>query len=90
MCVHISKLRELRSGDSGGQSAESHGELNIHGNDDPYSMLSEAVYGHFEHPAVKSRACKIIFNNYVPFSFTINLLDYFKLTINDAVCIEIV
>lgn len=72
------------------KSADSHGEINNHENDDPDYMLNEGVDGHFKHlfQPSNSRVCKIMFNNYVPFVLTINVLDYFKLTTNDAVSIK--
>jgi hypothetical protein len=66
------------------KSADSQGELNKHGNDDPDYMLSEAVDGYLEHllQSSKSRVCKMMVNNYVLVVLTINVLNYFKLIIN--------
>lgn len=59
------------------KSADSDGELNNH--EDPDSMFGEAVDGHSEHllQSSDSRVRKIMFNNYVPFVLTINVLYYF-------------
>jgi hypothetical protein len=59
------------------KSADFYGELNNH--DNPDSMLNEATDGHLVHllqPLLETRLCKIMFNNYVPFVLTINVLDF--------------